>query len=154
VPLHELDEDAARRFGMEERDAVPPGSGPGRLVDESDALRPEASEVALQVLRAIRDVVQGRAAALEEPPHGGLRAERLQELDGADEGDAYALGFQGLGRGTRLAGQEFVERATLFDGVDGDGHVIDGPDRLRDVGHRRMLHSVPKGDKEKWNADE
>jgi hypothetical protein len=93
-------------------------------------------------------------ATLEEASDGGLRAQRLEQLDEAHEGDAHAVGFEGLGPGTLRARQAFEENATLFYGVDGDRHVVNGAARIRNMTHRRMLHSAHLGDKERWNANE
>jgi hypothetical protein len=86
--------------------------------------------------------MQGRSAAFQEAGHGGIGTERLEELDGADESDTNALGFQGLGLGTGFPGDEFEESTALFDGVDGDRDVVDAAARVRNVSHRRMLHSA------------
>ena len=72
----------------------------------------------------------------EETADAGLGPERLEEFDGTDEGHSNALGFEGFGCGTALAGQEFVETTTLFDGVNGDRHVIERAIRGRGVQHR------------------
>jgi len=123
-------------------------------IDQFDTFRGEPLEVGLDVVAAVGDVMQGRTPSPEEPPHGGLRAERFQEFDETHEGDADASVFEGLWSGTGFARQEFEETATLFDGVDGDRNVVEMAVRYRDEGHRRMLHSAPNGDKERWNGNE
>jgi hypothetical protein len=154
VSLDQLDEHAAAGRRMQEGDLVAAGSGPRHLVDELDAFGAESVEVRLEILRAVRDVVEGLAPSVQKAPDGGVGTEGLEQLDGPHERNANALCLEGLGLGTAFARQEFEETATLFDGVDGDRHVIDGAARRRDVSHRRMLHSALYGDKEKWNANE
>jgi len=56
--------------------------------------------------------------------------ERLQQLDGADEGDTHALGGDLLHRGTLLPGEAFVEGHRRREVMDGDGDVIE-----REFGH-------------------
>jgi len=73
------------------------------MVDEADAGGTQASEFTLDVVRAVRDVVHGLTSAFEESTDCGVRAERLEEFDGAEEGHPNPLGFQDFRRGTDLA---------------------------------------------------
>ena len=68
--LHQLDEDAARRLRVDERDLVAVRAGARRLVDERDAERRQEGERLLDALHLHRDVVQARAALLQEPLDG------------------------------------------------------------------------------------
>ena len=110
---------------MNEWDEVAVRSDPCRAIDEAKPGRFEASELPLQVVGLVRDVVQGLAAALEKTSHGGVGAQRLEEFDVAYESDANALGFQNLGIGTAFTGQEFEETAVLLDRLDGDRNVVE-----------------------------
>lgn len=114
---------------MEEGHPVTFRAGPGFCIDEANPLGLQALELGGDVVDAVGEVVQTGSATFEEAGDGGIGTEGLEELDGPDEGDPDALRFQGLGRGTALAREEFEEGATLFDGVHGDGHVVEGPIR-------------------------
>ena len=142
VALHELDEHAASGGGMEEGYPVTTGSGASLAVDQRYAFGLEELEIGVEVGGAICDVVKRRPSAVEEAAYRGIGMQGLQQLDGPDEGDTNALGLEGLRRGTRLAGEEFEQVPTLFDGVDGDRDVVDDAVRPGDVSHRRMLHSA------------
>ncbi len=75
---------------------MPAGSGAWGAVDEGDALGFESSEVALEVVGEVGDVVQARTPSLEKATDGGVRTEGLEQLHVADECDADALGREGL----------------------------------------------------------
>ena len=122
--LDQLHQDAPGTPGVQEGDEVPAGAGTGCGVDEFDALGRESVQVRLQVPGTVCDVVEGLSSALQEPPDGGGGAKGLQEFDLAAEGHPDALGLQNLGRGTRLAGYEFEQTRGVFDGRNGDGHVV------------------------------
>jgi hypothetical protein len=62
-------------------------------VDELDALRLEAGKLGFDVVCAVCEVVQARASPLEEATDGRLRAQWLEELDSAYEGDADSVGL-------------------------------------------------------------
>jgi hypothetical protein len=139
---------------MQEGDAVTTGSGTGCAVDEFDPLRCELGEVGFKIVRAVGDVMERGPTAVEESSDAGFGTQGFEKLYGAYERDADTLRLEGLGWGTVLAREEFVEAAALSDGVNGDRHVVDGAVRYRDRGHRRMLHSALERDKEKWNGNE
>jgi hypothetical protein len=121
----QLHQDPSGGGGVEKRDSVAVGAGAGFPVDETDAGGFEPGELGFDVVGAVRDVVQAGAASFEEATHGRVGSERLEQLDVADEGDADALRFEGLGWGTRLPGQEFVDEGALLERVDGDRHVVE-----------------------------
>ena len=104
---------------------MPSGAGARDAVDEGYTLGLEPGEVTLQVVGAVRDVVQARAPSLEETADGGVRTERLEQLQGAYEGDADALGLEGFGSGAGGTGEQLERVSALFDGVDGDANVVD-----------------------------
>ena len=139
---------------MEERDTVPTGTHARCAVDEGYARGIEPREVALEVLGAVRDVVQALALSLQEAADGGVGTERLEQLHGADEGDADALGLKGLRRRAGVAREAFEEAAARFDGVDGYGDVVERPIRREGWGHGRMLCPARNSDKETWDGDE
>ncbi len=139
---------------MQKGHSVASGAGPWCTVDQLDASRVEPSEIGLEVFGAVGDVMKGRPSSVEESADGRVGSERLEQLDGSDEGDFDALGLEGLGVGTGLTREEFEQTAAVFNGMDGDRNVVDGAVRVRHVNHRRMLHSVQYGDKEIWNANE
>jgi len=133
---------------MEERDAVAVGSGAWDTVDQGYAGGVEAGEFRLEVVGPVRDVVQAGSATLQEAPDGVVRTERLDQLHGADEGDSNALAFEDFDGGTRSARDEFERAATLLDGLDRDGHVIEEPSVRRKGIHGRMLETAGTSDKE------
>jgi len=95
------------------------------LVDEPHAGGAEAVELRLDVPGAVRDVVERGAAALQEAPDRGLRTERLEELQHADESHPHTLLGELERGGTDLAGEEFEDSACIVERRDGDGHVIE-----------------------------
>jgi hypothetical protein len=120
---------------MQERDPVPTGSRARRAVDQGYALGMESREVALEVTGSVRDVVQSLTLTLEESTDGGVGTERLEQFHGADEGDADTLSLEGLWRGAGVTREQFEEAAALFDGVHGDGDVIEWTSRREGWGH-------------------
>ena len=134
--LHELGEDSARAGWMKKGHHVAVGARPRCAVDELHAAGLESREFALEIVGAVRDVVEGLATPREKSAHGGFGTERLEEFDRADEGHPNALGLEGFGCGTALARQEFEETGTLFYRVNGDRHVIDRATHRRRMRHR------------------
>jgi hypothetical protein len=108
---------------------------PGFRVDESNPGGLESSELFRDVVGSVRDVVQSLASALQEAADRGIGMERLQELDGPNEGDPNALGFQDLGRGTSFTGQEFIHDCALIERVNGDRNVVERAIRRFDRHH-------------------
>jgi hypothetical protein len=149
VSFDQLDEHTASGARMQECHPVTAGTGARNAVDQLDTLGLQTREIGFEIVGPIRDVVQRGAAPVQEPPYGGLRAEWLEQLDLSHEGDTHALGFEGLGRGAGFPGKKLEESTALFDGMDGDRQMIDSAVRLQNGIHRRMLHSVQIGDKER-----
>jgi len=56
-----------------------------------------------------------------------LRAQWLEELDSAYEGDADSLGLQHFRRGAGFPEQDLEEAARLFQGRNGDADVVQWP---------------------------
>lgn len=104
---------------------MPAGPGAWAAVDEGDALGFEAGEVALEVIGEVGDVVQARTASLEKATHGGFGTQRFDQLHVADECDADALGREGFRWSAEITGEELEGASALFDGVDGDGNVVE-----------------------------
>jgi hypothetical protein len=69
-------------------------------------------------------MVEAGPSALEEPAHGRVRAQGLQELQVADEEDTDPLVLEFFDRGTGVSGDEVVQRTRLFQGGDGHGNVV------------------------------
>lgn len=124
--LDQLHQNASGAFRVEEGDAVAPGARAGSLVDELHPLGSQEPEVTLQVFASVRDVVEARTPAVQEPAHRRVGAERLQELDGSTEAYPDTLGLQGFGWGGSLARKELEDVARLFQGVYGDRDVVEG----------------------------
>lgn len=110
---------------MDEGHPVPPGAGAGRLVHGSEAGIPESRERFVEIRDPERYVMEPRAASVQEATDGRVGIQGLEKLDGPDEGHVDALVGEGLHRGTRLPGQEFVQGSGVRDGADGDSHVIE-----------------------------
>lgn len=110
---------------MDEDHPVPAGAGPGRLVHEAEAGIAKSRERLVEIGHPERHVMEPGAPSVQEASDGRVGIPGLEKLDGADEGHVDALVGEGLHRGTRLPGQEFVQRPRLRDGADGDGHVIE-----------------------------
>jgi len=123
--LNELDEDSAGAAGVKEGDLMTAGAGTGGRVDELDATFRQPRQIGAEVVGEIGDVVQGGSSSREEAPHRGFGPQGLEDLDRAAEGDAYALGFQGLRVGTYVTGEELEEPARVVDGGDRDSHVVE-----------------------------
>ena len=139
---------------MKERDAVPTGPRARHAVDQGHALGVEPSEVALEVLGAVRDVVQSLAMSREEAADSSVGTERFEQFHGADEGDADSLGSQALWRSAGIPGEELEEASAPFDGVYGHGDVVERPSGREGWDHRRMLGPAEDCDKENGDGDE
>ncbi len=110
----------------------------------------ESREVALEIMGPVRDVVQSLTLALEESTNGGVGTERFEQFHGADEGDADALGLEDLRRGAGVTREKLEWAATLFDGVDGDGDVVERPSRREGWGHGPDAMSGSKQRQGEW----
>jgi len=126
VALHELDEHASGTLGVQKGHEMSARSTARLFVDEPEAFRAQAGQVRPQVVGTIGDMVETGAPAGQKPADGGIGCEGLQELYGPRERDADALGVQGFGLGTLIAGNAFVEPASIIQRTNGDRHVIDG----------------------------
>ena len=111
---------------MDEGDAMSVRPRARNAVDQLKAGGVQAGEVSLQIVGAVGDVVQARAAAAEKSPHRGIRSEGLEKLHGADERNADSLGLQDFRGRAGLAGEELEDVGALGDGVDGDAHMVEG----------------------------
>lgn len=98
-------------------------------VDERHSSGLEAGQFAFEVDGAVRDVVQPLSVAFEKSTDRGIGAEGLDQLEGADEGDADTLGLEGFGWGAGADGDELEDGTALFDGMDRDGDVIESAPR-------------------------
>lgn len=111
---------------MDERYPVAAGTRPWNPIDEVETRLMELGEVGVEVVGAVGDVMKALAASVQEPSHGGVPLERLEQFDGAHERDAYALRAQSLGRRAGCAGEQLERLCALLDGVDGNADVVDG----------------------------
>jgi len=124
---------------------MPTGSGPWRSVDEGHPGGLESGEFTDEIAGAIGDVVQALSPALQEAADGRVGTEGLEQLHGAHEGDADALGLEGFGRGAGITGDELEGMTARFDGTHGDGDVIED---VTDGVHEQMLRTEKYSDKE------
>src|SRR5215211_2256608 len=76
-----LREDAVDGIGMEKSDLEPEQPAPRGLVDELHARPRETCDLVGDVVDLVCDVMHARAAARQEPPHGGVVPRRRQQLD-------------------------------------------------------------------------
>jgi len=70
-------------------------------------------------------VMKARAFSVQETPHGGVRTQWLYQFDGPDKEDSDPLGREFFDGGTRIPGHELEERASLFQGTDSHGNVVE-----------------------------
>ena len=91
--LDEFGENAARARGMQKRHPMTLCSRAGFLVDQAHIGGLQEREFSHDVVRPVRDVMQGLTSPLEKSTDGGIGAERLEKFDGADEGHTNSLGF-------------------------------------------------------------
>src|SRR5690606_14388767 len=135
--FHQLDQDAGRAGRVEECDPAAVSAAARLVVHEADACAPEALQRGGDVLHGVGQVVEPRAAALEEPGHGRVGRDRLDQLEPrgsrADEGHLYPLVFDSLDRGTAAARDEFEQWERLGDRMYGDADVIEWELRHRNV---------------------
>src|SRR5438128_12539402 len=66
---------------MQECHAAAVRAGHRRLMDQSESLPLQALQVRLEVFHAKTDVMNAFAALIDELRHGGVRRERLQQLE-------------------------------------------------------------------------
>ena len=91
--LDQLDEHALGAGGVQKSDQMSSGTRARDPIDELEALRFEARKFGFDVVGAVREVVESRTPTFEEATDGRFRAQWLEELDSADEGDADSLGL-------------------------------------------------------------
>ena len=96
----------------------------------------------MNVVGPISYVVKARTPSLKEATYSSFRAEWFEEFQGPNEGDADTLRLQGLGWGTGFPGHEFEDGGTIFDGVNGDRHVVQWSIRRCGIRHERPVQSV------------
>lgn len=128
--MDELHQDAAGAPRMYERHAVAVSTRAGSTVDQLEPATGQVGELRLDAVDAVGNVVQSGASFLEEPPHGAVRREWLEQLQpgvpGADEADRHSLGFYGLDRGSGPARHAFECGEHRVDGLDCNRHVVEG----------------------------
>ena len=105
--------------------------GPGLLVDQLGARSGKLGDRGAEVVDLVRDVVHTRPALGEEPPHGGVLLERLEQLDAA-VADAERRGAHALLLHGRLvfdvsAEEKFVRAQGAVEILDRDTDVMDPP---------------------------
>ena len=153
---------------MKERDAVPTGPRARHAVDQGHALGVEPSEVALEVLGAVRDVVQSLAMSREEAADSSVGTERFEQFHGADAAiatavhpEAFEQALRSLARGGSLVcvGLPAEDHMTvpIFDivlgGLDIRGSIVGTHHDLEEVFelHRRGLTRVLRqGEDGRW----
>ena len=115
--------------GVDEGDLEPEEPAVRLLVDQLDALLGEASQLALEIVDLVGDVVHPGPAAGEELADRGLVAERREQLDAA-VADAHRRRFDAL-LGHRVAvldlgaEQPRVRVDRLVEILDGDSEMMD-----------------------------
>jgi len=84
----------------------------------------------------------------QKAPNGGVRTQRLEQLDLSHEGDEHALLLERLGWGARVAGYELEKARGCRNGVDRHTYVVDRSTPTQRRSHGRMLRPAPTSDKE------
>lgn len=112
---------------MDERDASPPGSRSGHLVDQAVAAAAAGLEGTVEIGDAVTNVMNARTAPLEKSCDGTVGVAGRQELDLAlPEGQGNYCGAVGvLGRMGNEPQHIPIERQSGFDIRHGDAHVGD-----------------------------
>ena len=123
--------------GVQERDVVPARAQARLIVDELHAAGLQGRQRAAQVVDLVADVVQARAAAVQEPLERGVPARRadLQRAAGAvrvtrgvQERDVRGLTGDVLARARGQAEERRELGAGFVPFRDDDGDVIDSLD--------------------------
>jgi hypothetical protein len=143
--LNELHQNTSCAPGMKERDEVAGGAGARFGVDELDAGFGQQAQVFGKVLAQVGDVVKAGPPALDEPAHGGVGTQGLDELDLAAEADSDALAGDGFRLGATGPGEALVKESGLVEGRNRDGHVME----WSAVG-RKDIHGGPA---QRWMRD-
>lgn len=127
--LHELQQNTARATRVDESHPVSVASGACRAIDQLHPGLVQLPQRRLDVGHAVGHVMQPRSAPLEEPTHGRVGAQRLQQLQLAvarsQETQLHALRLDSLAPGTRGTRHEFEGWEHVVNGFDGDRHMVE-----------------------------
>jgi thioredoxin 1 len=140
VLLGELEEDAGRRFWMDEGDTATPGSDPRRLVNQPVARRAAGSECGVKVRNTVADVVDSGPAPGEKPGDRTVRVFWCQQLHVRfakwEADDRRAVGAFGP-----------VRREAQHITVEGEGRIeiVDGHPYMGNPGV--ISHGLPRGER-------
>jgi len=123
----QLDEHAAGRAGVDERDSLALGTNAGGLVDQPNPNGPAAGEYAVEVIDSKTDVMEPWTALLEESgdrPVGSAGLEQFhQGVTGRDRGDGGSVGvIEGHFRETEHV---TVERERVGEAANGNADMSD-----------------------------
>lgn len=114
---------------VEERDLTSEQASTRPLVDEFRPGGREAGKLGADVRDLEGEVMQARAAVGEEPPDGGVRTVRRQQLDAtlpdAEKRDVGPLVCHGLAMLDLRPEKEPVRLDSLFEVRDGDADVME-----------------------------
>jgi len=92
----QLDEDAAGRAGVDERDSLALGTNARGLVDQPKPDGPAARQYGIEVVDGKADVMKPWTTLFEEPADRALGSARLEQFDervtGRHGGDGSAVG--------------------------------------------------------------
>lgn len=129
--LDELDQDAAGAARMHERDPVSVRTRARDPVDQVEATVVQLLESGLDIVDTVRDVVEAGATFLEEPAHGAVGREGLEQLEPGvagppDEADGDTLGRDRLDRRRGAAGHGFEGGKYRVNGLDRHSDVVEG----------------------------
>jgi hypothetical protein len=106
------------------------GPGTALPVDELEAPGGQVPERGIEVGHTVGEVVKAGTSVLKKATDGGIRCQRLQELElpvsSAHEDQLDALGLYTFAAGTPGAGHGFEQRKHAVDGLDGDSDVVEG----------------------------
>jgi hypothetical protein len=123
----QLDEHAAGRAGVDERDSLALGTNAGGLVDQPNPNGPAAGEYAVEVIDSKTDVMESWTALLEEPgdrPVGSARLEQFnQGVTGRYRGDGGSVGV--IERHFRETEHVTVERERVGEAANGNADMSD-----------------------------
>jgi hypothetical protein len=123
----QLDEYAAGRAGVDERDSLALGSNSRGLVDQPKPDGPAARKYGIEVINGKADVMEPRTTLLEEPADRAIGSARLEQFDERVTG-CYGSDGRAVGIVERDFGQPqhvTIERQRLGKPADGNADMSD-----------------------------
>ena len=109
---------------MQEGYFVAPGSQARRPINEVETFGFQTGDRFGEIGNPEGDMMKPGSPPTQEPAHGTVGLERLQELQGSDKTNTDALGGDLFGRGTGFPCQGFEKTTGLLQGGNRHGDVV------------------------------